>query len=246
MPYLESDQKRVPLKLTLKSNTPPPYPAQSQPQVQAQTQVRARPKRRWIRKEKIGPAFWTVAGILSLTVNLFLIILLISLGQQLFALKHLVQNQLLLGLSQNFAQMDEAHIRTTIPVTTTVPAKFDLPLSTTTMVTLTEDTRISGASILEFNAGELNIRRASTNIILPRGTRLPIELNLVVPVDEQIPVDLIVSVDIPLNETDLHKPFVGLQEVVNPYYNLLNTFPNSWEEVFCGPTPSNICQQFMH
>jgi hypothetical protein len=53
-------------------------------------------------------------------------------------------------------------------------------------------------------------------------------------------------VDIPLNQTDLHQPFVGLQDVVKPYYNLLETLPDSWEEVFCDTSPSIICRQFMH
>jgi hypothetical protein len=33
--------------------------------------------------------------------------------------------------------------------------------------------------------------------------------------------ELNVDVDIPLNQTDLHEPFVGLQGVVKPYYCLL-------------------------
>jgi len=28
-------------------------------------------------------------------------------------------------------------------------------------------------------------------------------------------------VDIPLQETELHKPFIGLQQVVSPFYNML-------------------------
>jgi hypothetical protein len=232
MPYEETTPQRMPLVLTKKTPAPLPLPA--------------KPKRRWIRREKIGPAFWTVTGLLSLVVNLVLIIVLVSLGQQLFTLKTLVQDQVLGGLHANFAKMDEAHIRTTIPVSTSVPAKFDLPLNTYTVVTLTEDTRIAGATILEFNAGELSIRRASTNIILPKGTRLPVELNLTVPVDQQIPVNLVVDVDIPLNQTDLHEPFVGLQDVVKPYYNLLEGLPETWEEIVCARVPESLCQQLMH
>jgi hypothetical protein len=229
MPYEESTPQRSPLVLTKKS---PPLPPE-------------KPKRRWIRKEKIGPAFWTLTGMLSLIVNLILIVALVSLAQQLFTLKSLVKDQVLGGLHDNFAKMDDAHIRTTIPISTFVPAKFDLPLSTNTMVILTEDTQILGATIYEFSAGELFIRRASTNIILPRGTRLPVELNLVVPVDQQIPVNLVVEVDIPLNQTDLHEPFVGLQDVVKPYYNLLENLPETWEEIVCARFPDSLCQQLM-
>jgi hypothetical protein len=204
-------------------------------------------KRRFLRLEKIGPAFWTVASIVSLVVNIILILVLISLGQQLFTLKSLVKDQLLGGLYQNFVMMDQAHIRTTIPVSAQVPAKFDLPLSTNTTVTLTEDTQIKNATIYEFNAGNmLYIPRAGLNIVLPAGSQLPVALNLTVPVDQKIPVDLMVEVDIPLNQTELHKPFVGLRKVIEPYYGLLDTLPDTWREALCGPQPSGLCAQVVH
>ncbi len=205
------------------------------------------PRRRFIRLEKIGPAFWTIASILSMVVNIILIVVLISLGKQLFNLKDLVKNQVLGGLYQNFVMMDQAHIRTQIPVKAQVPAKFDLPLSTNTTVTLTEDTHITNATIYELNAGgSLFIPRAGLNIILPAGTKLPVALNLTVPVDQKIPVELTVDVDIPLNQTELHMPFVGLRKVIEPYYGLLDELPDSWQEVFCGPQPSGLCAQFIH
>lgn len=209
--------------------------------------VRQQPpqKRRWIRSEKIGPAFWTIASIFSMLVNIILIVVLISLGRQLFTLKSVVEDQVLGGLYTNFLAMDNAHIRTTIPVSTNVPAKFDLPLNTNTTVTLTADTQLMGATIYELNAGNtLYITRANANIILPAGTELPVALNLVVPVDQTIPVNLDVEVDIPLNQTDLHQPFVGLKEVVDPYYNYLDTLPNNWQEAVC-PEQSGLCQKFM-
>ncbi len=210
----------------------------------------ARPTRRrrkrfeWFR---FGAAFWTVASIFSMAINIVLLVLVLSLGQQLFSLKQVVEKQVLGGLYDNFVQMDQAHIKTTIPVSTEVPAKFDLPLNTTTTVTLTEDTHLTNATIYELNAGgALYIPRANTNIILPAGTTLPIKLDLVVPVDQKIPVNLTVAVDIPLDQTDLHKPFVGLRDVVQPYYDLLNTMPNTWQEALCGTQPSNICRTLVH
>jgi hypothetical protein len=179
-------------------------------------------------------------------VNVILILALISLGQQVFSIKQLAKTQLIGGLYQNFEKMDQAHIRTTIPISAQVPAKFDLPLNTNTMVTLTEDTYIQGATIYDLNAGNVFITSAATNIILPAGTQLPIGLNLTVPVDQQIPVNLMVAVDIPLNQTELHEPFVGLQEVVKPYYLLLEGLPDTWQEVMCGPNPSGICPQLIN
>lgn len=204
-----------------------------------------REKRRVIRSEKIGPAFWTVASLISLGINIVLMVALVLVARQLFSLKSLVENQVLGGLYQNFAQMDQAHIRTTIPVSAQVPAKFDLPLNTTTEVTLAEDSTVPNATIYDLNAGALYISRANTSIILPKGTKLPINLNLTVPVDQKIPVNLMVDVDIPLNQTELHTPFAGLQEVVKPYYTYLNSLPNSWQEALCGSNPSNLCQRLV-
>ena len=206
--------------------------------------IQPRQAQKWLRNfrgETIGPAFWTVTGCISLIINGVLIVLVIVLGRQVFTLKSLVQDQLVSGLYTSFQQMDQAHIRTTIPISTQVPAKFDLPLKTNTIVTLTEDTTIPQATIYEFTAGNLYISRAATNIILPAGSKLPVQLDLTVPVDQQIPVELIVDVDIPLNQTELHEPFINLKNVFEPYYTLLNHLPSSWAEVVCGPEPSGLC-----
>jgi hypothetical protein len=70
--------------------------------------------------------------------------------------------------------------------------------------------------------GGMNITNALTTIVLPQGTILPVVLNLTVPVDKMVPVALTVEVDIPLDQTQLHEPFSGLQEVVKPFYCMLN------------------------
>jgi hypothetical protein len=191
---------------------------------------------------RFGPPFWTITGILSLIVNLILIVALLALAGQLFTLKKLVQNQLLGGLYENFVLMDQAHIRTTIPVNTTVPAKFDLALKTNTVVVLTESTTLENARVAYLSTGGLTIVDAPATIVLAEGTRLPVALDLSVPVDQQIPVSLNVNVDIPLSQTDLHTPFVGLQEVVRPYYRMLEDIPDNWAEVLCGPNPGQVCE----
>jgi hypothetical protein len=92
-------------------------------------------------------------------------------------------------------------------------------------VTLSKDVVINGA-LVTVNTGGLDIDRARANIVLPAGTVLPITIqNLVVPVDKTVPAVLDVNVDIPLNKTELHEPFVGLQKVVEPYFCLLQ--PNA-------------------
>jgi hypothetical protein len=130
-------------------------------------------------------------------------------------------NGLLGGLYSNFEKMDAAHITTTIPVQTEIPVKFDLQLNQQTNVVLSQDVTISNA-LVTVKTGGMNIANALTTIVLPQGTNLPVVLNLTVPVDKMVPIALDVQVDIPLEQTQLHEPFVGLQEVVKPFYCMLS------------------------
>ncbi len=189
---------------------------------------------------KFGPAFWTIASLISISVNIVLIVLLILIGRELFSIKELVSDQLLGGLYQNFVKMDQARITTSVEVNDTIPVVFDLPVQTDTVVVLTQPTRIKGATV-NLSTGGLTIR-APANIVLPEGTELPVSLNIVVPVNTTVPVKLTVPVDIPLQQTELHEPFVGLQNVVAPYHNLLASPPNSWQDTpLCAPEGDWLC-----
>jgi hypothetical protein len=140
---------------------------------------------RWQRlfwQGRIGSAFWTVASLFSLIVNIVLIVMLVVMGQKLFSLKRLVSEQLIGGLFQNFVLMDQGQIQTIVQVSDQIPVQFDLPVATTTTVKLTKNTRIRGASV-NLSTGGLTISNAPTTILLPAGTELPIALSIVVPVD---------------------------------------------------------------
>jgi hypothetical protein len=205
---------------------------------------------KWVWQGKLGPAFWTVASLLSLSINVILIVLLILLGKQLFPLKDLLSQQLLGGLYYNFVQMDQAQIKTdvrvkdTIHVSDTIEVVFDLPLAQDTRVILTQNTPINQATIF------LNGQAVPINIVLPAGTPLDIRLNMTVPVSQTVPVELDVPVNlnvpvvIPLDETELHDPFIGLQEVVSPYYWQIVKLPDSWTELLlCAPGIERLCPQ---
>jgi hypothetical protein len=181
----------------------------------------------------IGPGFWSLGSALSLILNVVLIIIVIILGVRLFAWKKLITDDVVGGLYYNFILMDQATIASTVEVEDTMPVQFDLPLKQETTVRLTQPTRIDGARVT-LSTGGLNIVNAPADIVLPEGTVLPVELDLVVPVNTTVPVQITVPVNIPLNETELHAPFVGLQEVVSPIYWWLRDLPSSWWEVFTG------------
>ena len=179
------------------------------------------------------PAFWTIASILSLAVNIILIIILL-IGWQLLNRMGNVQGvqstavnratDVLGGLYENFVRMDQANIRTTIHVEKDIPVQFSLQVSGPSNVVLSQPVRITGARVW-VRTGGLTITDAEATILLPQGVVLPINIeNLVVPVDQKVPAVLDVPVDIPLSQTELHEPFVGLREVVEPYYCLVQKF----------------------
>ncbi|MCB9133970.1 MAG: hypothetical protein H6636_00990 [Anaerolineales bacterium] len=179
-------------------------------------------------------AFWSIASAISMVTTVVLIIVVIVLLKELFTLKSLIGDQLLGGLQTNFEAMDAATIETTvvvddtITVNDTIPVQFTLTLNQNTNVILTENTTIPNTIVT------LNGVQIPTDIILPAGTSLPIALNMDVPVDQtipiflEVPVHLSVPVSIPLEDTELHKPFTGLQGVVAPYNEMLAETPNSW------------------
>jgi len=206
----------------VKTNLPPKAVTPAPP---AFTQPKAKPVPKEAKSgtgSKIGPVFWTITSVISLTVNIVVVVILLAVLSMLQKAKIDVLTlgpDLLGGLYSNFEKMDQAHITKTIPVEATIPVKFDLQLNQQTNVVLSENVAITNA-LVTVNTGGLNITRAAANIVLPKGTSLPVFLNLTIPVDTTIPVQLNVAVDIPLNETQLHEPFVGLSNVVVPLYCL--------------------------
>ena len=183
-----------------------------------------------IRKEKLLPAFHNVSSTISITVNIILLAVILLLSRQVFALKNMIVGDVLGGLYMNFGEMDKASITTNILVNDNILVDFPLQINQETEVILTEDTFISGASIT-LSTGGLNIVSAPTNIILPAGSRLPIQLNMTVPVSASVPISLNVPVNIPLAETELHQPFTNLQKVVQPYLFSFMDGPFTWQEL---------------
>lgn len=183
------------------------------------------------RREKFLRALWTWTSVISIAFNVVILIvvfLALSLIRNFKIPENIdimVLNHLLSGLYSNFELMDAAKISATIPVQDQIPVQFDLEINQATTVTLSEDVTIRGAYVV-INTPVIDIN-APAVVTLPAGTNLPIILNLVVPVDKQVPVNLNVGVDIPLSQTELHTPFVGLQEVVKPLYCLVEPAASS-------------------
>ena len=187
---------------------------------------------RRIWRERVLPAYWSIGAGLSILMNVVLLVVVFVLLGKLNTINTILTDELVGGLYYNFVLMDQATIETTVTVEDTIPVQFDLHLEQNTVVILTKDTEIKGATVT-LNTGGLNIQSAPTDIVLPKGTRLPVRLDLSVPVDTEIPISITVPVSIPLEETELHKPFTGLQDVVSPYYWMLMDPPASFGEATC-------------
>jgi hypothetical protein len=219
-----------------------------------------RDKLRFVWSGKVRPVFWQdgrwrpaarrLAILISLLSNLILIIILGILAQQVFTIKEVINQGLIKGLYTNFVYMDRAHITTTVQVSDTIqvvdeiPVVFDLELEQDTEVILTRDTPIRNATII------LNNQPVPLDLTLRAGTPLNINLDLTVPVSQTVPVILNVPVllsipiDIPLADTMLHDPFVGLQDVLSPYYWGLKSLNNSWKDypICQGTVMSKFCE----
>ncbi len=189
----------------------------------------------------IFPLFWTIASAISLTVNVLLCLLVLGLLQFRGPITKTVTGQstsILGGLYSNFQAMDQATIRTSVKVDTTIPLSIQVPVQTQTQITLAEPVLIHSPRVL-INTGVLRLD-APAQVTLPAGTPMMVNLNFMLPVQTSVPVHLDVPVNIPLNQTELHQPFVGLQDVVRPWYCLFLPKSDTLYIQTCANTPLPI------
>ena len=200
-------------RLPRSTNAPP---APQAPSASASAPAQAEPPRP---RYKFGPAFWTIASIMSLSVNVVLLAVGLLALRMLGGLQFIAQDQasgILGGLYHNFVKMDQATIAANIPVDAMIPLNIVVPVQATTRITIAEPVVIPNAHV-RINTGSLNID-ANAEVTLPANTPLVVTLDFPLNVQNSIPVHLDVAVNIPLNQTQLHEPFVGLQKVVEPFY----------------------------
>lgn len=216
----------APIESRTSPTEPRPVPAQPAQEVEPVIHARAKVSR----AERTFRAFWTITGLMSLMVNGVLlavvIYLLLSLNSIQANVQALSSNQnlkILSGLYTNFQKMERASIVTNIPVDAQIPIELSVPIQRTTQITLASDTTISNARV-RINTASLNID-APAQVVLPSGTVLEVAMNFTVPVQGSVPVHLDVPVNIPLANTELRDPFVGLQAVVKPFLCILE--PNT-------------------
>jgi hypothetical protein len=212
----ETAQVRKPALANLPRAKPAEPTAREQPATPAGAPIAPPPGR-----AGLLPLFWTLASVISLTVNVILLIVLFGLLRGLGSVDAMgMGTGLLSGLYSNFERMDQAHIRTTIPVQTDIPLNMSIPVQTTTGITLAQDVVIRNAHV-KISTAAFNID-SPADVTLPAGTALTVVLNFNVPVQAQVPVTLNVPVDIPLQATELHPAILGLQDTIKPFYCIVS------------------------
>jgi hypothetical protein len=192
---------------------------------------------------RLLPAFWTVASVVSMVVNLVLIAILLIALRMLGTLQLTANDQfsgVLGGMYHNFVRMDQAAIISNIPVQESIPLDIVVPVQTTTRIFLAESVVIPNAHV-RINTGTVSID-ADAEVTLPAETPLNVRLDFPLTVRNSIPISINVPVNIPLSQTQLHEPFVGLQEVVRPYYCLVEPNATLNNVQICSPLASPVLQ----
>jgi hypothetical protein len=165
------------------------------------------------------PMLWKAMVLTSFLINLILIAVII------YLVGFMLQNRKYIGTTtQNVAgnvqelqdvvvQLQEAHIKTTIPLDQPLPVHLNVPIDTTTTVTTTAPVPLNVPA--DIDMGPFGQLHPNVSLSLPPGTSLNIALKLNVPLDTTIPVKLSVPVDIPMKETALAPQFQRLGAVLN-------------------------------
>lgn len=174
-------------------------------------------------------AFKNTAIVFSFVINLVLLIVLLLALPLILPIIDDGVKPIVGGLNQSFVEMNQASIKRTIEVEQEIPIDFNLPLYTPTVVTLTQDIplQVNASFFLPGGGGSIN---GTVSIVLPAGLPMPIQLGLDVPVVNQVPVNMAVEVDIPLNETELSVPFTRLENLFGPLNEQLDQLPADNQE----------------
>jgi hypothetical protein len=179
-----------------------------------------------------GGSIWRLSALISLTINILFLAFILWIGSRLFNFKADVVQPLLEGVYNAVGQMDEVEVQKEVQVHSDIPVAFNIPLQRNTIVTLSEPTRIEGAT-LSIRSATFSVDAPST-IDLPIGTQLPITMDLTIPVNTTIPVELTVPVDLVLSESDMQPAIQAIQDLIAPYEQLLEEAPDCWQMLLWG------------
>jgi hypothetical protein len=184
-----------------------------------------------IRRLELWPAFKNIAIIFSFSLNMIMLVLVIIAAFWIIPSTNQLAKPIITKLSKSVEDMVSAEINQTIQVNDQIPITFDLPVSAFTSVELTAAVpmAVTTSFVLPNGGGNIN---GTVYFELPQGTLLPVALNIMVPVSQTVPIDLAIDVNIPLDETEMGPPLMGLKEVIAPIEEFLSDFPSDNRDFF--------------
>jgi len=174
-------------------------------------------------RQKFWDAAKTLTLITSMIINLILIVAVVVLANQVGAIK-LTLNNVLGQLDSAFEGLGQAVISDTIRISQQVPVQFDLPLKQDTVVTTQSPVPINTQAT--FSLGQFGSINGTVSLQLPTGTRLPVHLELTVPVSNSIPVVFDQPISIPLADKGLGPVVAKLRAALAPIIDVVEKLPD--------------------
>ena len=171
--------------------------------------------------------FWdaakTITLIASMFIDLILIVAVVILANQVGSIK-MTLNTVLGQLDSAFKDLGQVVITDTIKINQQVPVQFDLPLTQDTVVTTQAPVPINTQA--NFSLGQFGSINGLVSLQLPAGTRLPVRLEMTVPVSNVIPVVFDQPVRIPLAEKGLGSVVTKLRAALAPIIGVVQQMPD--------------------
>jgi hypothetical protein len=169
-------------------------------------------------------ALKNVTIVISLVVNIILISIVLILASQIGAIKSTL-NGIVGQLDTAFVSLGNAVVKDTIHIEQSVPVQFELPIDQTVTVMTTGAVPLNIPA--SFSLGSFGQINGTVSLSLPRDLALPIRIQMLVPVNSQIPVVFDQPVSIPLGARGLSPVINQLRGVTQPLMQTIQALPNS-------------------
>lgn len=156
--------------------------------------------------------FWTIGAILSVIANIILIAELS--GGRGQTPSPAMDARALSGIYLGLDQLDQAHLKATVPIESSVPLNATVAVKSSTRITLARDVLVRGAHVT-LNAAGVSID-APAEVTLPAGTVLDVNLDMALPMETNLPLAMEFPLDIRVRDTEIHAAIQTLMDSLRP------------------------------
>jgi hypothetical protein len=213
------DAETVAMPIATEPTATTPIPYEEKPTMSNYRSEESEPK-----KNRFWEAFKTFAIVFSFLINILLLLLVIWFATQYAKLQQTQVQPLIGGLYKGFNDLNAAVIEAQIPVNQELPISFNVPVRQSTTVILVAPVKLENVPAT-MDLGAAGIINGRVTLSLPQGMQLPIAMDMNIPVQDSVPVNLMVDVKIPVNQTQLNQPFEELKSLVETYDDNLSALP---------------------